>query len=153
MSTFGLTRAAHMQIAFFSRVLVGLWFFMLGRWKVFGFEGGPGAFANQVFVEAYADTFLPAALLRLAGWMTPLAELICGLCLVLGLFTRTATWILMGLLVMVTFGHQLKEPTYSLAGHVLPAAVGLAAIAALAGPNDVLSLDHAFDRMLRKRRA
>ena len=61
--------------------------------------------------------------------------------LIFGLGVRLATWVLMGLLVMVTFGHQLKDATYGLGEYVLPAALLLIGIAALTGPKDVLTFD------------
>ncbi|RMH27832.1 MAG: DoxX family membrane protein [Planctomycetota bacterium] len=140
MAALELSRTAHLQIAFFLRQLGGWWFFMLGRWKLFELDGGARAVAERFFVEPYQDTFLPVWALRAAGWFDPLAEFACGLMLIFGVGVRPATWVLMGLLVMVTFGHQLKEPTYALSDHVLPAALLLIGIAALAGPKDALTL-------------
>lgn len=145
-----LSRSAHLQIAFFLRQLTGFWFFMVGRWKIFDLPGGARTVADQFFVDAYRDTFLPVWALRAAGWVDPFAELICGAMLIIGFGVRPATWILMGLLVMVTFGHQLKEPTYSLAEHVFPAALGLIGVAALAGPKDAITLDFIFRPLTRR---
>lgn len=152
MPAMELSRSAHLQIAFFTRQLAGWWFFMLGRWKLFELDGGARSVAGRFFVGQYEDTFLPIWSLRAAGWFDPIAEFICGLMLILGVGVRLATWILMGLLVMVTFGHQLKEATYSLSGHVLPAALLLVAVAALAGPRDVLTIDFFLRPLWRRLR-
>jgi len=56
----------------------------------------------------------------------------------------------MGLLVMVTFGHMIDKPTYSMAEHIFPAAIGLIGIAWLAGPRDLLSLDTAIGPIWRR---
>lgn len=149
MPTFELPRHAHMQIAFFLRQLTGFWFFMLGRSKLFQ-PGGAQAFVDKFFVERYEDSFLPLWSLRMAGWFDPFAEFICGILLILGLGVRPATWVLMGLLVMVMFGHQINEPTYSIAEHVFPAAIGLIGVAWLAGPRDLLSLDTVFRPIWRR---
>jgi len=141
-----------MQISFFLRQLTGFWFFMLGRWKLFELPGGAKTVADQFFVDAYKDSFLPGWSLHIAGWFDPLAEFLCGILLIVGLGVRPATWVLMGLLVMVTFGHQIKEPTYSMAEHVFPAAIGLVAIAALAGPKDVLTIDTLLRPLWRRLR-
>jgi uncharacterized membrane protein YphA (DoxX/SURF4 family) len=151
MPTFELPRHAHMQIAFFLRQLTGFWFFMLGRWKLFDLPGGARTVADQFFVGKYGDSFLPVWSLRAAGWFDPYAEFICGILLIIGLGVRPATWMLMGLLVMVTFGHMIDEPiTYSMTKHIFPAAIGLIGIAWLAGPRDLLSLDTAIRPIWRR---
>lgn len=152
MAALELPRHAHMQIAFFLRQLTGFWFFMLGRWKLFELPGGARTVADQFFVGAYKDSILPVWSLRTVGWVDPFVEFVCGLLLIFGLGVRPATWFLMGLLVMVTFGHQLKEPTYSMAEHVLPAAIGLIGVAALAGPKDVLTIDFLLRPLVRRLR-
>ena len=148
-----VNKLAHLQTAFFLRQLVGFWFMMLGRWKLFELEGGAKAVAEQFFVGGHQDSFLPVWSLRLAGWFDPICEFACGALLILGLGVRYATWPLMFLLVMVTFGHQINEPTYSLSGHVWPPAAGLIAIVWLSGEKDVLSLDHLIRRLLPKKKA
>ncbi len=146
-----LSKHAHIQIAFFSRQLVGWWFFMLGRWKLFELEGGAKTVAEQFFVGQYQDSFLPGWSLRIAGYFDPWAEFLGGICLIIGLGVRAWTWVLMGLLVMVTFGHQIKEATYAIDAHVLPAALLLIIVAALAGPKDLLCLDRVVERFLPKK--
>ena len=136
-----LTPHAHLQIAFFLRQLIGWWFFMLGYFKVFLVPGGVSQFTQNGFVDSYADSFLPAWSLHIAGYFDALGEVGCGAMLILGLGVRPATWILMAILVMVTFGHQINNPTYPLGDHVLGPAIGLVGIAILAGSRDRLALD------------
>jgi len=146
-----LSRHAHIQVAFFSRQLAGWWFFMLGRWKLFELDGGAHTVAEQFFVGQYKESFLPGWSLRMAGYFDPWAEFLGGLCLIIGLGVRVWSWTLMGLLVMVTFGHQLKDATYGMGEHVLPAALLLIIVAALAGPKDLLCLDRALSRLVHKK--
>ena len=92
----------------FARLILGLIFFMAGEWKVF--DLGPLEHARQLFVEPYADSFLSPWALWSAGTIVPFVELAAGGLLLLGLFVRPALLSLGGVLVLVTFGHLLKEP-------------------------------------------
>ena len=102
----------------FARLILGLIFFMAGEWKVF--DLGPLEHARQLFVEPYADSFLPLWALWTTGTIVPFVELAAGGLLLLGLFTRPALLSLGGVLVLVTFGHLLKEPLYEFHTHVIP---------------------------------
>ena len=50
----------------------------------------------------------------------PFVELIAGALVILGLRTRDALMALGFVLVIVTFGHLLREPLFNLTGHVIP---------------------------------
>lgn len=102
----------------FARLVLGLIFFMAGVWKVFVL--GPLGHARQLFVEPYAGTFLPVWSLWLTGTVVPVVELLAGGLLLLGLRTRAALLALGGVLVLVTFGHLLREPLYEFHTHVIP---------------------------------
>ena len=102
----------------FARLILGLIFFMAGEWKVF--DLGPVEHARQLFVEPYADSFLPPWALWTTGTIVPFVELAAGGLLLLGLFPRPALLSLGGVLVLVTFGHLLKEPLYEFHTHVIP---------------------------------
>ncbi|EKQ67077.1 putative membrane protein [Leptolyngbyaceae cyanobacterium JSC-12] len=67
------------------RILFGISFFMTG----FGKIGGIGGFANAM-VDMFKDTFLPPELVRITAAIIPPAEVIIGLLMLLGLFTRGA---------------------------------------------------------------
>ena len=102
----------------FARLVLGLIFFMAGVWKVFVL--GPVGHARQLFVEPYAGTFLPTWSLWLTGTVVPVVELLAGGLLLIGLRTRAALLALGGVLVLVTFGHLLREPFYEFHTHVIP---------------------------------
>lgn len=101
----------------FARLVLGLIFFMAGLWKVF--QLGPLEHARKYFLP-FSDTFLPVWSLWLVGVSIPLVELIAGALVLLGLRMRNALIALGFVLVIVTFGHLLREPLYNLTGHVIP---------------------------------
>ena len=101
----------------FARLVLGLIFFMAGVWKVF--QLGPLEHARKYFLP-FADTFLPVWSLWLVGVTIPPVELVAGALVLLGLRTRDALIALGFVLVIVTFGHLLREPLYNLTGHVIP---------------------------------
>ena len=101
----------------FARVVLGLIFFMAGVFKVF--QLGPLEHARRYFLP-YADTFLPVWSLWAAGVIIPFIEFIAGALVMLGLRTREALVALGFVLVIVTFGHLLKEPLYEFHTHVIP---------------------------------
>jgi uncharacterized membrane protein YphA (DoxX/SURF4 family) len=101
----------------FARLVLGLIFFMAGVWKVF--QLGPIEHAQKYFLP-FADTFLPVWSLWFVGVTIPFLELVAGALVILGLRTRNALVVLGFVLVIVTFGHLLREPLYNLTGHVIP---------------------------------
>jgi uncharacterized membrane protein YphA (DoxX/SURF4 family) len=101
----------------FARLVLGLIFFMAGVWKVF--QLGPIEHARKYFLP-FTDTFLPVWSLWVTGVLIPFIELIAGVFVLLGLRTRAALIALGFVLIIVTFGHLLREPLYNLAGHVIP---------------------------------
>jgi uncharacterized membrane protein YphA (DoxX/SURF4 family) len=101
-----------------ARGVLGLIFFMAGVWKCFRL--GPLEHARRLFVEPYADTFLPAWSLWATGTVVPVVELVAGAMVLVGLRVRWALLALGGVLVLVTFGHLLKEPLFAFHAHVVP---------------------------------
>ena len=87
--------------AFVARTILGLIFFMAGFWKVF--ELGAVQHARGLFVEAYADTFLPAWSLWAAGVAIPFVAHVCGTLMLVGWRRRIAALWLVGVLILVTF--------------------------------------------------
>ncbi|WP_419161346.1 DoxX family protein [Candidatus Palauibacter sp.] len=124
--------------AFVARTILGLIFFMAGFWKVF--ELGALRHARAGFVEPYADTFLPAWSLWVAGVATPFIELAAGALMLVGWRRRIAAFALGGVLILVTFGHLLAEPLYVFSAHVIPRTL-LLVIVLLLFEDDRLSLD------------
>jgi len=102
---------------FFARLVLGLIFFMAGFWKVF--QLGPLEHARKYFLP-FVDTFLPVWSLWLVGVTIPFVELLGGALLLIGFRVREALIALGGVLVIVTFGHLLREPLFNFSGHVIP---------------------------------
>lgn len=124
--------------AFVARTILGLIFFMAGFWKVF--ELGALQHARGMFVESYADTFLPAWSLWATGVAIPFLELAAGALMLLGWQRRIAAFALGGVLILVTFGHLLAEPLYVFSAHVIPRTL-LLVIVLILFEDDRLSLD------------
>lgn len=128
----------------FARGVLGLIFFMAGVWKVFSLT--PVGHAHRWFVGAYADTFLPMWSLWAVGVTVPVVELLGGALLVLGLRVRAALIALGFVLLVVTFGHLLKEPLYEFHTHVLPRLALLLFVLLFPREEDRFSLDALLDR-------
>ena len=129
----------------FARGVLGFIFFMAGVYKVF--QLGPLGHARKYFTEPYADTFLPMWSLWAVGTTVPIIELIAGALVILGLRTREALISLGFILVIVTFGHLLKEPLYQFHTHVIPRLALLLFILVLPSEDDRFSLDHLIARL------
>jgi uncharacterized membrane protein YphA (DoxX/SURF4 family) len=125
----------------FARGALGLIFFMAGVWKVFVLT--PVGHAHRYFVDPYADTFLPAWSLWAVGVTVPVVELVAGALLILGLRVRAALIALGWVLLVVTFGHLLKEPLYEFHTHVIPRLALLLFLLLVPREDDRFSLDSA----------
>jgi uncharacterized membrane protein YphA (DoxX/SURF4 family) len=123
----------------FARLVLGLIFFMAGFWKVF--QLGPLEHARKYFLP-FADTFLPVWSLWFVGVAIPFVELLAGALLLIGLRVREALIALGGVLVIVTFGHLLREPLFNLTGHVIPRLALLLFVLWCPRELDCLSLDY-----------
>lgn len=126
-------------VIFFSRAILGLIFFMAGVYKCF--QMTPLGHARRFFVEPYTGTFLPVWSLWLTGTIVPVVELIAGAMVLIGFRTRPALLALGGVLVLVTFGHLLKEPLYEFHTHVIPRLALLIVVLLLPPDEDVISVD------------
>lgn len=129
-----------------ARLILGLIFFMAGWWKVFSL--GPLVHAENLFVEPFRETFLPAWSLWFTGSVVPVIELVGGGLVLIGAFRRAAYIGLGGVLVLVTFGHLLAEPLYEFNTHVIPRAALLLFLLVMPAEEDVASVDE----LLRRRR-
>jgi uncharacterized membrane protein YphA (DoxX/SURF4 family) len=127
----------------FARLVLGLIFFMAGIWKVF--QLGPLEHARKYFLP-FADTFLPIWSLWLVGVVVPLVELAAGALLLLGLRIREALLALGVVLVIVTFGHLLRDPLFNFSGHVIPRLALLLFLLWCPREYDRFSLDHLLAR-------
>jgi len=140
-----LTTSGRSWAIFFAREVLGLIFFMAGIYKVFRMT--PIGHAHKYFVDPYADTFLPSWSLWLTGVTVPVVELVAGALLIIGLRVREALLALGFVLVLVTFGHLLKEPLYAFHTHVIPRLALLLFLLLLPRETDRFSLD----RLLAKK--
>jgi uncharacterized membrane protein YphA (DoxX/SURF4 family) len=123
----------------FSRLVLGLIFFMAGVYKVFTLT--PAGHARKWFLP-YQDTFLPAWSLWTAGVAIPFVELIAGGLLLIGFRVRMALVWLGAVLVIVTFGHLLHEPLYPFHEHVIPRLAMLLFVLLMPREDDRFSLDY-----------
>ena len=128
---------------FFAREVLALIFFMAGVYKVF--QLGPLNHARKYFLP-FADTFLPVWSLWATGTIIPFVELIAGALLILGLRIREALIALGFVLIVVTFGHLLKEPLYPFHEHVIPRLALLLFVLLLPAEDDRFSLDYLITR-------
>jgi uncharacterized membrane protein YphA (DoxX/SURF4 family) len=128
----------------FARLVLGLIFGMAGWGKVF--QMGATAHAHRYFVDPYAATWIPAWLLWTLGLSIPFVELAAGWLVFVGLFTRPALLALGCVLVIVTYGHLLKDFLYEFHTHVIPRLALLVFLLAMPRAQDVLSLDHWLGR-------
>ena len=127
----------------FARLVLGLIFFMAGVSKVF--QLGPLEHARKYFLP-FSDTFLPVWSLWLVGVTIPFVELIAGALLLLGLRIRDALIALGFVLVIVTFGHLLREPLFNFSGHVIPRLALLLFLLWCPNEYDRFALDNLFAR-------
>jgi uncharacterized membrane protein YphA (DoxX/SURF4 family) len=122
---------------------------MAGVYKTF--QMTPLGHARKFFTEPYADTFLPMWSLWTVGTIIPIVELVAGALVILGLRTREALVSLGCILVIVTFGHLLKEPLYEFHTHVIPRLALLLFILMLPREDDRFSLDYLISRKTANR--
>lgn len=127
----------------FARLVLGLIFFMAGVSKVF--QLGPVEHARKYFLP-FSDTFLPIWSLWLVGVTIPIIELLAGALLILGLRIRDALIALGFVLVIVTFGHLLREPLFNFSGHVIPRLALLLFLLWAPREDDRFSLDQLLRR-------
>lgn len=131
----------------FARGVLGLIFFMAGVWKVFTLT--PSGHAHRWFVDPYADTFLPAWSLWIAGLTIPFVELAGGALMLIGWRVREASLALGAVILVVTFGHLLKEPLYEFHTHVIPRLALLVFVLMVPRDADRFSLDALAARRAR----
>ncbi len=119
------------------RLLLGFIFFFQGFGKVFKF--GLDAVYNNFFLKSYGE-LLPDFLLLFSAYYTSLIELIGGLLLIIGFKRDYALYALASVLVIVTFGHGLKDPIWDLS-HVMYRTILLVGLLLLPKDLDKYSVD------------
>lgn len=115
-------------------------FFMAGWYKCF--QMTPIGHATRFFTGPYADTWIPHWLLLATGVAIPIVELAAGLLLIAGWRTRDALIAVGAILIVVTYGHLLKEALFSITGHIFPRTILMVLVFILPGSEDRLALDH-----------
>jgi thiosulfate dehydrogenase [quinone] large subunit len=105
------------------RLITGLDFFMHGFARIFTGTHLSG-FANGM-VKSMASTPLPSSLTLATGYLIPCVELLIGVLLLLGLFTRAALTLALLLMFVLMFGIGLKQE-WMVAGDQLVYALVLA---------------------------
>jgi uncharacterized membrane protein YphA (DoxX/SURF4 family) len=126
----------------FARGVLGLIFFMAGVYKVF--QMGPAEHVRKWFLP-FQDTFLPTWSLWAVGFTIPFVELIAGGLVIIGWRRREGLVALGFVLLIVTFGHLLKEPLYPFHEHVIPRLALLLFVLAMPREWDLLSVDQWID--------
>ena len=126
----------------FAWLALGLIFFMAGVYKVWTL--GPAGHVRKWFLP-YQDTFLPVWSLWAVGLAIPFVELAAGAALLVGLRIRDALLALGAVLVVVTFGHLLKEPLYPFHEHVIPRLALLLFLLVMPREEDRYSLDRVLE--------
>ncbi len=123
-----------------ARLILGLIFGMAGWGKVF--QMGATQHAHRYFVDPYASSWIPTWLLWSLGLAIPYVEFAAGWLLVVGLTVRPALLVLAAILVIVTYGHLLKDFLYEFHTHVIPRLALVLFLLLMPRGEDVLSLDH-----------
>ena len=129
----------------FARLVLGLIFLMAGIYKVWNLT--PAGHVRRWFLP-YQDTFLPTWSLWAVGLMIPFVELLGGAALVAGWRVREALLALGVVLVVVTFGHLLKEPLYPFHEHVFPRLALLLFLLVMPREEDRFSIDRLLHRRI-----
>jgi thiosulfate dehydrogenase (quinone) large subunit len=101
-----VTREQHQAYVLF-RLLTGLDFFGHGFARIF--TGSHLLGFAQGMVKNMASTPLPASLTLATGYVVPCVELVIGVLLLLGLFTRLALTLAFLLMFVLLFGITLKQ--------------------------------------------
>ena len=135
---------------FFARGVLGLIFLMAGVYKVV--ELGPAGHVRRFFLP-YQETFLPLWSLWFAGLTIPFVELIGGAFVLIGWRTRSSLIGLGFVLLVVTFGHLLREPLYAFHEHVIPRLALVIFVLVMPHSADLLSLDQVLRRRAERRGA
>jgi uncharacterized membrane protein YphA (DoxX/SURF4 family) len=119
------------------RLILGFIFFFQGFGKVFKF-GLDNVYKN-FFQSSYSE-LLPDFLLLFSAYYTSLIELIGGFLLIIGFKRDLTLYFLASVLVIVTFGHGLKEPIWDLS-HVMFRTILLVSLLLLPKSYDLFSID------------
>lgn len=100
----------------FVRIMLGSIFFVQGMNSTF--QIGLVSFTNKIYLgNALTSSFLPKPLLWIAGVTNPPLQLLTGIALIIGLFTRQAAILICVFLVTIVLGHMIYDPFDNQAMH------------------------------------
>jgi len=149
MSVNTMSAQTHYRAAYFVvRWILGILFVVAGHWKVFVL--GVDQHAQQFFVAAYADSWIPGWLLNVLGSVIPYWELSAGVLLLAGYRLREVLVSLGVLLMITTYGHALKEPLFDITGHTFSRLALIIFLLLLLQSKDRLSVDGWLEHRLGK---
>lgn len=126
--------------AFLSRALIGILMTMAGYGKVFVF--GTSYHTQEFFIKGFEGRWIPEPLLVLLGHGIPYFELIVGVLVLVGLFTRPALVGLGFLHLLTTYGHALQSPLFDIDGFTFTRMVIIVFLLMLPVGTDKLSVDY-----------
>lgn len=124
---------------FLARTMLGLVFLMAGWWKVFTLT--PAVHAQQFFIDGFKGTWIPEWLLLALGTAIPPFELVGGLLLLVGLWTRLTASLTGLLLLLTTYGHALQQPLFDIDGHTFTRLALILFVLMIPSQSDKLSID------------
>lgn len=90
------------------RIFAGSIFVVQGLYPLI--TKGPIVFAQKLYVEPFANSFVPSFLLWIMGFLNPFIELVGGLLLIAGYKTKWGAALLSLFLASIVFGHMLSDP-------------------------------------------
>lgn len=129
------------------RLILGFIFFFQGFGKVFKF--GLDAVYKNFFQSSYSE-LLPDFLLLFTAYYTSIIELIGGFLLIIGFKRDITLYFLASVLVIVTFGHGLKEPIWDLS-HVMYRTILLVSLLLIPKEYDLFSVDALINNKSKKK--
>jgi len=86
------------------RITMGVNMFTHGLARVLNIEG-----FNAWIIGEFSDTILPEFMVNISSYMIPYTELIVGVLLIFGLFTKRALFLGALLIIILVFGSGLQE--------------------------------------------
>ena len=136
-----LANSINLTIAsFIMRWILGVLFFMAGYWKVFTLTAK--SHAENFFVAAYADSWIPQWALLAGGYVIPYWELLAGLLILIGWQLRAALASVGVLLIITTYGHALATPLFDIDGHTFTRLILIVGVLILGWQHDKTTAEY-----------
>ncbi|HEY1038674.1 MAG TPA: DoxX family protein [Bacteroidia bacterium] len=126
-----------------ARVFLGLLFLFQGYDAVFNVK-------IRNVISTYRNDFegkgMPGFIVVMASWFTTCTELLCGLFLILGLFTHVSLYLLGLNLLVAALGFGLTSPMWD-TRHVLPRLILLLFLLLIPEAWNIFSLDNLISKL------